>query len=109
MRPDLRLELAGTFGDGSRTVRGRFEGVLAGKRRPTRAATPATARSRAVGQRRSVSAGWIQIVVSPLRPLFEAERAEGLPGGWLPEGLAAKDPRAGEKGEWPWLSPPRGR
>ena len=64
-------------------------------------------RSRAVGQRRSVSAGWIQIVVSPLRPLFEADRAEGLPGGWLPEGLAAKDPRAGEKGEWPWLFPSR--
>ena len=25
----------------------------------------------------------------------------------MPEGLAAKDPRAGEKGEWPWLFPSR--
>ena len=65
------------------------------------------ARSLAVGQRRSVAAGWIQIVVSPLRPLFEADRAEGLPEVWLPEGLAAKDRRAGEKGEWPWLFPSR--
>ena len=65
------------------------------------------ARSRAVGQRRSVAAGWIQIFVSQLRPLFDADRVEGLPGVWLPEGLAAKDQRAGEKGQWQWLFPSR--
>ncbi len=42
-----------------------------------------------------------------LRPLFEADRAEGLPGVWLPEGLAAKYQRAGEKWEWQWLFPSR--
>jgi integron integrase len=42
-----------------------------------------------------------------LRPLFEADRAEGLAGVWLPEGLAAKYQRAGEKWEWQWLFPSR--
>ena len=42
-----------------------------------------------------------------LRPLFEADRAESLPGVWLPEGLATKYQRAGEKWEWQWLFPSR--
>ena len=42
-----------------------------------------------------------------LRPLHEKDRAEGLPGVWLPEGLAAKYQRAGEKWEWQWLFPSR--
>lgn len=42
-----------------------------------------------------------------LRPLYEKDRAEGLPGVWLPEGLAAKYQRAGEKWQWQWLFPSR--
>ena len=35
-----------------------------------------------------------------LRKLFEDDRASGLAGTWLPEALARKYPRGGEK--WPW-------
>lgn len=35
-----------------------------------------------------------------LRELFEMDRAEGLAGAWLPEALARKHARGGEK--WPW-------
>ena len=35
-----------------------------------------------------------------LRELFEADRAAGLAGTWLPEALARKHPHGGEK--WPW-------
>ncbi len=42
-----------------------------------------------------------------LRELFEADRAAGLPGVWLPEGLARKYPKAGERWNWQWLFPSR--
>ncbi len=42
-----------------------------------------------------------------LRPLFAADREAGLPGVWLPEGLAQKYSRAGERWEWQWLFPSR--
>jgi integron integrase len=42
-----------------------------------------------------------------LRPLFTADRRAGLSGVWLPEGLAAKFGRAGERWEWQWLFPSR--
>lgn len=35
-----------------------------------------------------------------LRELFEGDRGAGLAGTWLPEALARKHPRGGEK--WPW-------
>ncbi len=42
-----------------------------------------------------------------LRVLFQADRAQGMPGVWLPEGLAQKYQRAGEKWEWQWVFPSR--
>jgi integron integrase len=45
--------------------------------------------------------------VDGLRPLFEADRVAGLPGVWLPEGLARKYPKAGASWEWQWLFPSR--
>ncbi|MCR6656019.1 MAG: integron integrase [Opitutus sp.] len=42
-----------------------------------------------------------------LKDLHQKDRAAGLPGVWLPEGLARKYPRAGEQWEWQWLFPSR--
>jgi len=42
-----------------------------------------------------------------LRELFEKDRRAGLPGVWIPEGLARKYQRAGEKWEWQWVFPSR--
>lgn len=42
-----------------------------------------------------------------LKSLHSADRAEGLPGVWLPEGLSQKYSRAGESFEWQWLFPSR--
>jgi len=42
-----------------------------------------------------------------LRELWERDRADGLPGVWLPEGLARKYPQAGVSWEWQWLFPSR--
>jgi integron integrase len=42
-----------------------------------------------------------------LRKLYATDRAAGLPGVWLPEGLGRKYPRAGEAWEWQWLFPSR--
>jgi len=42
-----------------------------------------------------------------LRQLHAKDRAENLLGVWLPEGLARKYQRAGEKWEWQWLFPSR--
>jgi integrase len=36
-----------------------------------------------------------------LREVYGKDRAEKLPGVWLPEGLARKYPKAGESWEWP--------
>jgi integron integrase len=45
--------------------------------------------------------------IDRLRPLYAADRAGGMPGVWLPEGLARKLGRAGESWEWQWLFPSR--
>jgi integron integrase len=45
--------------------------------------------------------------VRRLRTLYEKDRAEGLAGVWLPEGLAGKYARAGLRFEWQWLFPSR--
>ncbi|MBI2812885.1 MAG: integron integrase [Opitutae bacterium] len=45
--------------------------------------------------------------VEGLRKIFAADRAAGLPGVWLPESLARKYPRAGERWEWQWVFPSR--
>ena len=42
-----------------------------------------------------------------LRALHERDRAAGLPGVALPEGLERKWPKAGEKFEWFWFFPSR--
>jgi len=42
-----------------------------------------------------------------LHALWERDRADRLPGVWLPEGLARKYPKAGESWEWQWLFPSR--
>lgn len=42
-----------------------------------------------------------------LRLLHQEDRANKLPGVWLPEGLARKYPRAGEKWAWQWVFPAR--
>lgn len=42
-----------------------------------------------------------------LRPLHAADRAAGLPGVWLPDGLEKKFQRAGERWEWQWVFPSR--
>ena len=42
-----------------------------------------------------------------LRLLFADDRAAGLPGVWLPEGLARKYQGAGERWEWQWVFPSR--
>jgi integron integrase len=45
--------------------------------------------------------------IARLRDLHRADRAAGLPGVWLPEGLARKYPKAGERFPWQWLFPSR--
>lgn len=40
-----------------------------------------------------------------LRGLYESDRTKGLPGVWLPEGLARKYQGAGEEWPWQWLFP----
>lgn len=42
-----------------------------------------------------------------LRILHDEDVKAGLPGVWLPEGLAKKYQRAGEKWEWQWFFPSR--
>jgi integron integrase len=42
-----------------------------------------------------------------LRKLHADDRAAGLPGVWLPDGLEKKFKRAGEKWEWQWFFPSR--
>ena len=45
--------------------------------------------------------------VGRIRDLFDEDRAAGLAGVWLPEGLARKFHGAGERWEWQWLFPSR--
>ncbi len=49
----------------------------------------------------------LQVHLERLRPLYEADRAAGMPGVWLPDGLARKYPKSGERWEWQWLFPSR--
>lgn len=42
-----------------------------------------------------------------LRRLHGEDRAQALPGVWLPEGIARKWPQAGEQWEWQWFWPSR--
>ncbi|HVU16555.1 MAG TPA: integron integrase [Candidatus Didemnitutus sp.] len=49
----------------------------------------------------------LELHLSGLKKLWEADRAAGLPGVWLPEGLARKFPRAGEQWPWQWFFPAR--
>lgn len=42
-----------------------------------------------------------------LRTLHQEDRERGLPGVWLPEGLAKKYPGAALRWEWQWLFPSR--
>jgi integron integrase len=51
--------------------------------------------------------GPLKAHVDRLRDLYAQDRAAGLTGVWLPEGLARKYPRAGEKFPWQWLFPSR--
>ncbi|MBP6506155.1 MAG: integron integrase [Opitutaceae bacterium] len=45
--------------------------------------------------------------VSRLHELWKTDRAAGVPGVWLPEGLDRKYPKAGVSWEWQWLFPSR--
>ncbi len=45
--------------------------------------------------------------IDRLRGLFAEDRAAGVAGVWLPEGLARKYQGAGERWEWQWLYPSR--
>lgn len=49
----------------------------------------------------------LQSHLSRLRQLHQSDRAAGLSGVWLPEGLARKYAKAGESWEWQWLFPSR--
>lgn len=49
----------------------------------------------------------LQQQIVRLKRLFAEDRANNLPGVWLPEGLARKYPKAGEQWEWQWLFPSR--
>ena len=49
----------------------------------------------------------LQAQLDRLKELHKADRAAGLPGVWLPEGLARKWPKAGERWAWQWLFPSR--
>lgn len=42
-----------------------------------------------------------------LRELFDADRAAGVAGVWLPPPVEHKMPKAGERWEWQWLFPSR--
>ena len=42
-----------------------------------------------------------------LKGLWAEDRAAGLPGVWLPEGLDRKYPKAGERWNWQWVFPSR--
>ena len=49
----------------------------------------------------------LQAHLEALKGLHAADRAAGLPGVWLPEGLARKYPKAGERWNWQWVFPSR--
>lgn len=45
--------------------------------------------------------------IARLSPLYRTDRESGLTGVWVPEGLARKYQRCGERWEWQWLFPSR--
>lgn len=49
--------------------------------------------------------GEIKDHMARLRALWEADRAAGLPGVWLPEALGVKYPQAGKELAWQWMFP----
>jgi integron integrase len=49
----------------------------------------------------------LELHLERLRTVFAKDRGDGLPGVWLPEGLARKYPKAGESWEWQWMFPSR--
>ncbi len=49
----------------------------------------------------------LEAQLARLRVLFKEDRDAGLPGVWLPEGLARKFSRSGEQWEWQWVFPSR--
>ncbi len=51
------------------------------------------------------TAGRIGSWKATLRQRYEADRAAGLSGVWLPAALERKMPRAGERWEWFWMFP----
>jgi integrase len=49
----------------------------------------------------------LRLHLQRLRELHFNDRVAKLPGVWLPEALARKYPKAGEKFQWQWLFPSR--
>jgi len=47
----------------------------------------------------------LQAHLARLQQQWEADREAGCAGVWLPEGLARKYPKAGERWEWQWVFP----
>lgn len=45
--------------------------------------------------------------IERIAPLYRQDRENGLTGVWVPEGLARKLQRCGERWEWQWLFPSR--
>lgn len=43
--------------------------------------------------------------ISDIRPLYEKDRQNGIPGVWLPDALDRKYPNAGKEWGWFWLFP----
>jgi integron integrase len=51
--------------------------------------------------------GALREQVRQARAVWQADREAGLPGVWLPDGLARKYPKAGEQWPWFWVFPAR--
>lgn len=49
----------------------------------------------------------LKVHLQKLADLYKRDRALGIAGVWIPEGLDRKFPRAGERWEWQWLFPSR--
>ena len=51
------------------------------------------------------SATLLQAHLANIRQLYDADRAAGVAGVWLPDGLSRKYPKAGEEWQWFWVWP----
>ena len=49
----------------------------------------------------------LRVHLGETRKVYDADRAEGVAGVWLPKGLERKYPRAGEEWPWFWVWPER--